>query len=153
MRSAPRPESGDDLAHLGLGGVAALGREGVLGLGEPGDRSLGGMLLHGDPQLLEPESGLVEAPPRQDVGQTGAGGAVLAGPGVLAQEAEPSLPDHGAGGRGHLAAEHLEQAGLARAVATHQAHLVAGAHQQAASSRVRRPPTSTLSWRASSTVP
>ena len=81
MRSAPRPESGDELAHLGLGRVAARGGEGVLGLGEAGDRSLGGVLLHGDPQLLEPEGGLVEAPARQDVGQTGAGGAALARPG------------------------------------------------------------------------
>ena len=45
---------------------------------------------------------------------------------------KPSRPATGRppGGRRYLAAQDLEQAGLAGAVATDQAHLVAGAHQE-----------------------
>ena len=77
------------------------------------------------PQLLEPVGGLVEPPARQHVGQAVGvvGHGVLAG--VLRQVA-------GVAGRWHpglvgQAPQHLEQRGLAGAVAAHEADLVTGA--------------------------
>ena len=67
-----QPETGDELAHLGLGGVAA--RATAKASSARAKRAIarsGGVLLHGDAQLLEPVGGLVETPPRQDVGQAG----------------------------------------------------------------------------------
>ena len=128
-RSALRPEAGADAAHLGLGGVAAVGREALLGPGVavrrcaprgpprwPGGASRGG------------------GRPRRGRGPRGRGTAPVASTpspvraGVLGQVAEAALDVDDARGRLALAAEDLEQAGLARPVAADQADLVAGAH-------------------------
>ena len=95
-RGRLQAQSGDQLADLGLGGVAAQGGEGVLGLGEAGDGPLGGVLLHGHAQLLQPVGGLVQAPAGQDVGQPGSRRRrVPQRPrGVLGEESEPPLHGH-----------------------------------------------------------
>ena len=123
-------ESGHDLANFGLGGVTALRREGVFSPGEAGDGSFGGLLLHGDPQLLQLGGSLVQAPPRQDMGQAGSGAGVPGAPRILTEEADPPPHGHGAGCGRHLSAEHLEQAGLARSVAPDETYFVTGAHQE-----------------------
>ena len=64
--------------------------------------------------------------------RTAGGGVVDAvEPGVLRQVAEPAAAVHDPGVRVGRAAEHLQQAGLAGAVAADQADLVAGAHREA----------------------
>ena len=87
------------------------------------------------------------------MGQAGSCAGVPGATRVLTEEADPPLHGHGAGCGRHLSAQHLEQAGLARSVAPDETYFVTGATRNDASSNVRRPPTSTLSWRASSTPP
>ena len=65
--------------------------------------------------------------------------------GSCGQVAEAALADHPPGRRLGLAAEHLEQAGLAGAVAPDEADLVAGITVNEASATISRPPTSTES--------
>ena len=126
-----QPEAGGDAAHLALGRVAAVEAELLLGPGEAAHRPLGRVLLHLDAQLLDADHGLVEPAARQDVAH-GRGGVVDAvEPRVLGQVAEAAgaVDDPG---EGHLrAAQHLEQARLAGAVAADQADLVAGADREA----------------------
>src|SRR2546421_10795394 len=50
------------------------------------------------------------------------------GPRVLREVSEGALANNCPSGRHCLAAKDLEEAGLARSVATHEAHRVAGAH-------------------------
>ena len=123
-------QAGDQLAHLGLGGVAAERRKGILGAGEAGDGAFRRVLLHGDTQLLEVVGGLVEPAPRQNVGQAGAGGGMPGGSRILTEEPQAALGRHPARGRRQLAAQDLQQAGLARTVAANEADLVAGAHRE-----------------------
>ena len=120
-------EAGDQRAHLGLCGVPAGRRERLLGPGEATDRPVGGILLHGQAQLLHALGRLVEGLARQDVGQPRRVGHLAQLAGVLGQEAQLPLDGHRAVVGGRLAAEDLEQAGLAGPVAAHQPDLVTGA--------------------------
>ena len=125
------PEPGGDAAHLALGRVAAVEPELLLGAGEAAHRSLGGVLLHLEAQLLDAHHGLVEPPARQDVAHRGGGVVDAVEPRVLGQVAEAAGAVHDAGVGRLGAAQHLEQAGLAGAVAADQADLVAGADREA----------------------
>ena len=147
-------EAGDQLAHLGLGGVAAEGREGVLGPGEAGDGPVGGVLLHGDPQLLQPGGGLVQAPARTGCGpgrcrrwhggrREGPGSGSRAGPWTVTVPAAA----------GASPPSTLSRLVLPAPLRPTRPTLSPARTRNDASSRVRRPPTSTLSWRASSTPP
>ena len=88
---AGQPQPGDELADLGLARVPTGGREALLGPRVTVDGPLGRVVLHGRPELLEADRGLVQAPARQDVGQP-AGlhlrGQPAAGPG----SGNPSAP-------------------------------------------------------------
>ncbi len=88
------------------------------------------VFLHGQPQLLEPNGGLVQFPPGKDVGQ--ARGFYLYGQParVLGEEPEPAGHFGTAGGRRQFTAKYLEQAGFAGTVAAHQADLVTGAQAE-----------------------
>ena len=128
-----QPEPGRDAAHLALGRVAAVEPELLLGAGEAAHRPLGGVLLHLDAQLLDAHHGLVEAAARQDVAHAGGGVVDAVEARVLGQVAEAAgaVDDAGVGRLG--AAQHLEQARLAGAVAADQPDLVAGADREAGS--------------------
>ncbi len=94
------------------------------------DSSLGRVLLHGQSELLQALSGFVQLAAGQDVGEPG--GAHFDGHAawVLSQEPEPPGYLRGAGGGRELAAQYLEQTGLAGAVTAHEANLVAGAQHE-----------------------
>ncbi len=88
---------------------------------------LGRIRFHGRPEPLEADGGLVEAPPRQDVGQT----ADLDFRGqptrVLGEKTERPHSLDLAAGRRQLPAQDSEQARFPRSVTADQTHLVAGA--------------------------
>ena len=87
---ALEPEAGGDPAHLALGRVAAVDPELLLRPGEAGDRPLRRVLLHLDPQLLDPDHGLVEPAAGEDVADGGGGVVDAVEPGVLREVAEPA---------------------------------------------------------------
>ena len=121
-------EPGGERAGLALGRVAAVELEVLLGPAEPRDVAIVGTLLHGDPQLLDAHQLVVDAAARQHVGDGGARLVRRVDARVLRQVAEAALAHDRATGRLGGAAEHLEQRGLAGAVAADDAHLVAGHH-------------------------
>ena len=84
------------------------------------------VLLHRQPQLLDPLELVVDAAARQHVGDGGAALEDAVDARILRQVAEAALADDLPGRRLDGAAEHLEQAGLAGAVAADDADLVAG---------------------------
>ena len=116
-----------------LSGVPARGTEGLLGVDVAADVSLVGVLLHGDAELLDANDLVVDPSPRQHVGHAGTTVEGRVDLGVLREIAEPALAEHVAGLWFVGAAEHLEQAGLAGAVASDDAHLVPGHHGEAGS--------------------
>ena len=124
-------EAGGEAAHLGLGRVAAVGAELLLGVGEAGDvaRRWGPPRSRGAASRCAPSA---SSSPRPDSTWDSAvtPSSRPAMPRVLREVAERALAvdDTGRGGRG--AAEHLEQARLAGAVAADEADLVAGAHRE-----------------------
>src|SRR5690606_20139543 len=124
-------ESSAEAAYVGLRRVAAVGLEALLGPREAGDVGLRGHLLHAQSELLEPLGRLVEASPRQHVGQGGDLVVGLLGARVLVQVAEAAGPGHLAARRRGGPGEDAEEGGLARTVAAHEADLVAGAHGEA----------------------
>ncbi len=124
-------EAGGHRPRLALGRVAAVRAERLFGVEVPRHVALVGVLLHGDAQLLDADHLVVDAAAGQHVGDAAAaveGGVDL---GVLRQVPEAALAHHPAGLGFGRAAEHLEQAGLAGAVAADDAHLVARHHREA----------------------
>ena len=127
-----QPEAGTDATNLGLGPVAAGGAVVVFGAAVTNDVALRGVLLDLETELLETHDGVVERAPRQHVAERGRRRprAAMPRPWVLGEIAEGTTAADRAAGRRRLAAQHLQQAGLAGTVATDQADLLAGAHDQ-----------------------
>src|SRR3546814_10051818 len=89
------------------------------------------VLLHLQAQLLDAGHRLVEPAPGEDVAHRRGGLVDAVELRVLGQVAEPAAAVDYAGEGRVGATEHLEQAGLAGAVAAHEADLVAGADSEA----------------------
>ena len=118
---AGQPQPGDELADLGFARIPAGGREAFLGSRVTVDGPLGRISLHGRPEPLEPDRGLVQAPPRQHVRQP-AGLDLRGQPArVLGEETERPHPLDLAGRRRQFPAQHLEQARFPGTVTAHQA--------------------------------
>ncbi len=84
------------------------------------------VFLHRQPQLLEPDAGLVQLPPGEHMGQPCRLYLDRQPARVLGQEPEPAGHLRVARRRDQFTTEHFEQAGLAGTVAPHQADLVPG---------------------------
>ena len=124
-------EPGGDAAHLALGRVPTVEAEPLLGAGEAAHGALGRVLLHLEAQLLDADHRLVEPAPGEDVAHRGGGVVDAVEPRVLREVPEAAAAVHDAGVRVRGAAEHLQQARLAGAVAADQPDLVAGADREA----------------------
>ena len=98
--------------------------------GEPRDPILRRVLLEAEPSLLHASLQLDEAAGGEEVLDPARRIVVPMLPGILAEVAERAAPLHRPRGRGHLAGEDLERAGLAGAVAADDPDLVAAGEDE-----------------------
>ena len=127
---ASRPRPAAMRAHLRLRPIATVGPERLLGREKRATFASLGSSSIARRSFSMRHGRLVEAAARQDVGQRGDAVEEAGDAGVLREVAERALTMHDADRGGGRAAEHAQQAGLARTVAADEADLVAGADRQ-----------------------